>query len=838
MSKIRNIIQSAPSREVVKLAPDMVVYIDGLPFLLNPYVKGDNGSVYTVVNFNDFVTAISCNYGVDSLIPSGSVNLSVPNGLKNLFMAPGGGLILQTMSELRIYAKGYFFSDQGNSVYRRVFNGMVKSVDYNETNTSLEITIGCAGVLRFLEIMRTDRKPGVISYASTGAEFFKSIDHDRNPYQIMAKNFQRDLSTDQFIKTSIQESLTEAGQKDSLLASLVPWQERLNALKKYIHIYGYNNPVASHKEVNGDAKQSEQLITKLITTHTPEMFVGSVNLFGGNIVSRLELLRQTIESIGYEGYQDVDGSVIIKPPLYNLDCTMVGDKDPNLHINNNPFIIHLSEILGEKYTEDESGIRQTRMAVQGSFNHTLQVNMSTNIRHVASFVDVNLVRRFGVRDEPPKQISLLGDNNNVSYAFAAMELAKTNRGFRTYHVTIPLRPELRLGFPIFVPHLDMYAYISTIALAYNVGGTATMSLTCNFIRKRPQFPRKQKVKDKDVLIYVSRPNLVHRLAPAGEKSSSPIETLVGAPAGVGSFTTLPTAPLTGDAASIDAYLANKAHAIFGTSPDTNLQNWRLSEDTHKRFDGRYTSNATGGSKTLVAQTTDYINALRSNQPYTDERGYEVISPFAWGRYTTLSEAIYTVVHDPKTSVDNNLALEATAIDPKLSTFLLAGITTPNLDPSSSALALKGISSKWVSILDKNADTADTSTVASLKEFDSSNTTSFELNFSNELLSDTMLLTDKLEKAAKKVADGAQPRDTTAPTPPNTSMLEKASMFLNGAADNVAFLMSGAEEKDGPDAISLQPQNTDLGGYQGPGKVTPPVAGKVLDIYKTYDKRAL
>lgn len=64
---IRNISQSVQEREIVKTAPDLVCYLDGLPYLRNyligssPTELGDAqkpNSSYTLVNFNDHVTVL------------------------------------------------------------------------------------------------------------------------------------------------------------------------------------------------------------------------------------------------------------------------------------------------------------------------------------------------------------------------------------------------------------------------------------------------------------------------------------------------------------------------------------------------------------------------------------------------------------------------------------------------------------------------------------------------------------------------------------------------------------------------------------------------------------
>src|SRR5208282_4121708 len=94
--------------------------------------------------------------------------------------------------------------------------------------------------------------------------------------------------------------------------------------------------------------------------------------------------------------------------------------------------------------------------------------------------------KFGLREEPARQLAFIRtDDPKVMYAYAAAETTRANRGYRTYTITIPLRPEIRLGFPMYFPHKDMYGYIKLISINYQQGQSATMSITLDTIRKRP-----------------------------------------------------------------------------------------------------------------------------------------------------------------------------------------------------------------------------------------------------------------------------------------------------------------------------------------------------------------
>src|SRR5271170_1928011 len=168
---IRNISQTVQEREIIKTAPDIVVFIEGLPYLLNPFVNDPkSGNQTTYVNFNDHVTSFSATYDTDAMVPNCTVQLQVPNYQKYLYQMPGGNNLLQTMAQIQVYAKSYFMAGGpgGDTVYRRVFKGVTSYIGYNDNGKTLEVSIQCHGIMHLLEKMQTNVHPSV-NAANTAA---------------------------------------------------------------------------------------------------------------------------------------------------------------------------------------------------------------------------------------------------------------------------------------------------------------------------------------------------------------------------------------------------------------------------------------------------------------------------------------------------------------------------------------------------------------------------------------------------------------------------------------------------------------------------------------------
>jgi hypothetical protein len=692
-NQIRNIQQSVQYRDVTKQAPDIDVFIDGQNTLINPYL----GAQGVPVSFNDYVASFSASYDVDSLIPTGSITLAVPVHLDYLFRIPGGNNILKTMSGIKVFAKGAYLSPRGNSVYWQVFNGIITSVNYAQSGKFTNISISFSGALMLLERMQIDTAPTVMSSSPMEVTPFSSTAWNLNPYQMLAYVFLYSSMIDGFSVNSIQQAKMDATNPyfQAVDASYVAkWQAMLYAIAQDTHIFGVpdvsdvlaqiaanvKKPDGSgtpyNKEAMGTARDKIGVLSESdshaanssffeqIKEYMPDMSFGNIQLINGRTISRLERLRYLTSLIGFEAYQDIDGSIVIKPPIYNLDVTVVGTKNSSqtetsavdFYDNNNPFIAELSEILpGESETEDEAGVRLTRLTGRGSLNPGFQMHGTEPFLAVSEDIDIPKLAQFGLRSEEPINVSWFRDSDTKAiYGYVASELARANRGFRTYSFTIPMRPELKLGFPMYIPHKDIYGYIKNVSINYSQGsGAATMSIVLDSIRRRPMFPVEQTVPQPDgtnitTTILTAQPDLVLRWTTPG---APPVSASTSGGSGLNTPQpqgTQSAAQLNNTIASLPLpqqivvdqeiqmlhYRQNKIGNSYGPQSDMTNHNWRVQPDTQHLFDskGQY-------SKPRILGP-EYYEDLRSTRPYTDDKGYELVGPFPWGRWKTLRQAVY------------------------------------------------------------------------------------------------------------------------------------------------------------------------------------------------------
>lgn len=877
--QIRNINQTVQEREIIKTAPDLVIYLDGKTYLLNPYITSANQS-YTFVSFNDYMQNFTMSCDTDSLIPSCNFTLQVPNYNKRLFQSPGGENLIQSMMEVQVFAKGYYAAANGNTIYYRVFKGVTAHIGHTDNGVLLEISVQCLGIMHFMEYMYMDLSPAVTSNSDRLPPAMATNQSAMNPYQMLADVFLRGITFEGFELNNIPNEGTIADQKvsesywgQSVEAGYIAkWQPILVNLRKEVHILGFNmssNTVATgsgtsdqavasgiefstnidgftHRHPDSKGKMDPTILpagnsvspnlsqiqsipdyyVDCIRGYLPDSNAASTQLANGRITSRLERIRVILAMIGYEGFQDLDGTIIFKPPLYNLNVRQISDpNDPpmvqntalNITDSTNPFIVHLSEIEAESESEDEQAIKTTRVSISPTYTSNLQMMAAANtyILPAVTHVDIAKMAKFGLREEPSHVLpwlSLTGDKTQC-YMYAVSEMNRANRGWRQYNLTIPLRPELKLGYPMYLPHKDMYGYIKTIGISYSQGGAATMSIMLDTLRKRPLFPSSTAgsagntsvSSTQNNTLYTTQPNLVMQWTtpppqpPAGQTATTPASATTptsNTPAtssGNGTSTsqavlkgqpaTLPqnsTKPIYPEELEIISNRRTQLGTSWSTRMDTRTNSFFVQNDTATPTDASsvngagasvqsgkpFFSKANWGPLTSGVNAT-YLQKILSSQPYTDEGGYEVISPFPWGRWRSLKRVIAETHLGviPTTSTSTTPTIQETQTISGTDVFLFAGVGNPNSSGASSNLQQQVTSLSTISQLASSA-------------------TSFEL------------VTPQPGSTQSNILNGQQP-DTT--------------MLLNTVEDNVeaatnAFLTGTIPPQPGS-ALSLATQIT-------------------------------
>jgi hypothetical protein len=198
---------------------------------------------------------------------------------------------------------------------------------------------------------------------------------------------------------------------------------------------------------------------------------GNIQLFESTYESKLDIANKVCEVTGFEFYQDVDGDFVFKPPMYNLDTS-----------SSRVYRIENIDIISINFEDKEPQV--TYMTCKGSHFHNVKGTGTDNEMGVqGQYIDYRLVAQFGWRPGNFES-SYFTDPKSLFYA-AVNRLDVLNAPVKSASVTIPLRPELRPGYPVYIPYLDAFYYCNSFAHSFSVGGGCTTTL--QLIAKRSKF---------------------------------------------------------------------------------------------------------------------------------------------------------------------------------------------------------------------------------------------------------------------------------------------------------------------------------------------------------------
>jgi len=224
-----------------------------------------------------------------------------------------------------------------------------------------------------------------------------------------------------------------------------------------------------------------------------------------------------------------------------------------------------------------------------------------------------------------------------------------------------------------------------------------MDLGFDLIRRRPVYPVVHKstqqqagvnstgTSNNNAIIFTSQKNLINRwvkvaasdtaassgsAAPSLNQFSASTATdscqLPGQPS---SMPLAPTIQPNADNIKLLNYRQSKLGSTWMCLPDSVGNSWQVQVDDDDLFTSQ------------IPCDGNYLNTIRYAQPFTDQKGYELVTPFPWGRWISLKDAIHEFT---QTGYISATVAPSPLQIPAVQSFLFAGVGTPtgNLDPSS------------------------------------------------------------------------------------------------------------------------------------------------------------
>jgi hypothetical protein len=215
---------------------------------------------------------------------------------------------------------------------------------------------------------------------------------------------------------------------------------------------------------------------------------GNINLFESTYENKLDIANRVAQVTGFEFFQDVDGDFVFKPPFYNLDTA-----------SSRVYQIKPIDTISYATSEKEPEVTYIKAKGQAFKNLTVGAGLENEYGPSGSYYDYRLIAKYGWR--PGSFETAYLNNGREIFWSAVNRMDLMNASINSATASIPLRPELRPGMPVYIEEEDCYYYLSGFSHSFQFGGQCTTSLTLEARRAKfyaPGDPNKDGVDSIDL----------------------------------------------------------------------------------------------------------------------------------------------------------------------------------------------------------------------------------------------------------------------------------------------------------------------------------------------------
>jgi len=534
------------NRSVYRHTPDVLVYVNGMTSL------EACSTCRRRIELQKYITSVSVDSSTDP-IATASISLVVPKHETDVFGSDGNWL-LQPGLEIQILFRGYFdqsglvkedgLSDVSMYPYYQVFRGVVKEASHEFSGGFYSASLSCADILHFWQNLYLSTNGAVFGPRPDNSGVFVDLEGHSlmrlSPFSIIYTLVRAGFGAAFGVEYKLSQKTNfndpkGKGFKHAAELWSSRWEQRAGNLRMYgvdgslfsmfeqaylgifqsgdqrkvnkiiksiggklnintkdlqstsdfqttMRALGYDrSSTTASVTASANGKQTRIDMLKMMVYANDLGTMGQVNFFNSDMMSKLEIANAVIALTGYEFYQDVDGDLVFKPPFYNLDTR----QDP-VYVIEDADLISISEASAEP--------EATMIKGTGAHFENWKGTGTDDWMGVGStYVDFRLVAQFGWKEGGAFETTYLTDPRSIFVA-AINRLDLANIGMNSATISIPLRPELRAGYPVYIRHLDCFYYAKSVGHSFTFGGQCTTSIN-GVARRRKWFPPVDAPKD-------------------------------------------------------------------------------------------------------------------------------------------------------------------------------------------------------------------------------------------------------------------------------------------------------------------------------------------------------
>jgi hypothetical protein len=652
------------NRGVIKLAPDVLVYIGGeLNTVVVAPINSNNGNL----SFSDGITSVSVQNNVDPPgSSSASIEIATPiYGQNSKYWTtykasnnhPYGRIkapMFGPMLEVKIFFKGRFLVDMRPRYYV-AFWGFINNIEESYSGGMYKINLGCVDMLHWWAYSSLNVHPvpesNIMAGGAQKLTAWSTIFEKSNPYGILY-DMVNGMGMHEFVTAAWvaqKTSLNEIYPQDQFIKHtegiMSYWQQRFKSIGNLLKMYGMNGkrvdknglqtvqPFETETIVKVDKNSETGQATasknsSIFSTDTNFMkefmvfadFESMGNFEHAEYTTKLEIATEVKTRCDFEFFQDQNGNFVFKPPFYNVNVKGLI-----------PYTILPSDIINYSFNTDIEGI-VTVMAANTVFDALLK-RTSFGLGR-GFYMDLDLTKRYGVRykEITLQYITEAKMANSLAVGFMSMVNAKTVNG----SVTIPGRPEIRLGYPVYVEHRDSFHYVKSINHSFDYGGSFTTTLALETERRQIPVP--------DESISVSKTttnkNKVYRYTatttPAPDVAKTEVSSVPPAPLpGLGGS----DAALNSEISNLEKQIADLAAVISTESILSNTGNRAKYDSLLAKL--RDLNSKKSATTVFIQRTGWQTDTVLTPEYYARQKKVQEEAQLSVNQYNTLQGAINT-----------------------------------------------------------------------------------------------------------------------------------------------------------------------------------------------------